>query len=141
MSLSTSPDPEDEDVDDSSSRGGVNVVSSVCESFYVAKGNDKRVLICLCYGLKDEIGLPLIDTNRDPWVSQAKDVRKPKLSDHIKPEILRRSCLKNDEREETNMIVENTKNVDWQHIHHFIRREWYVFWEYVFQFWTIDLNN
>ena len=91
MSLSTSPDPEDEDVDDSSSRGGVNVVSSVCESFYVAKGNDKRVLICLCYGLKDEIGLPLIDTNRDPWVSQAKDVRKPKLSDHIKPEILRRS--------------------------------------------------
>jgi hypothetical protein len=61
----------------------------VRESFYVSKGNDKSLLLCLCYGLKDAIGLQLIDTNRDPWLSQPKDVRKPKLSKHIKPDILR----------------------------------------------------
>ena len=51
MSRSSSDD-EDEEFEDSHSKGQV----SVSEAHYVAKGNDKRVLICLCIGLKDEKG-------------------------------------------------------------------------------------
>jgi hypothetical protein len=86
MSRSSSDD-EDEEFEDSHSKGQV----SVSEAHYVAKGNDKRVLICLCIGLKDEKGSAYIDVDGDPWDKQAADVRKPKLAEHLKPEIIRRS--------------------------------------------------
>ena len=87
----SSSDSEDEDVDDSSSKGQPGV--SVSKQHYVAKGNDKRILFCLCIGLKNANGGPLIDNEKDPWAKQPADVKKPKLADHLKPEILRRSAL------------------------------------------------
>jgi hypothetical protein len=80
---------DDDDEDDSSSHGQPDVSES--EKFYVSKGNDKRILICLCIGLKGADGQPLIDTDKDPWAKQAANVRKPKMAEHLKPEILRRS--------------------------------------------------
>jgi hypothetical protein len=74
----------DDDVDDSSSHGQ-------SEEFYISKGNNKRILNCLCIGLKGADGQPLIDPDKDPWAKQAADVRKPKMAEHLKPEILCRS--------------------------------------------------
>jgi len=82
-------DSDNNDDDDSSSHGQADVSES--EKFYVSKGNDKRILICLCIGLKGADGQPLINPDKDPWAKQAADVRKPNMAEHLKPEILCRS--------------------------------------------------
>jgi hypothetical protein len=51
------------------------------------------VFFCLCIGLKNANGGPLIDNEKDPWAKQPADVKKPKLADHLKPEILQQSAL------------------------------------------------
>jgi hypothetical protein len=54
----------------------------------------KCIIFCLCIlGLKNANGGPLIDNEKDPWAKQPADVKKPKLADHLKPEILQRSAL------------------------------------------------
>ena len=85
----SSYDSDNDDDDHSSSHGQPDVSES--EKFYVSKGNDKRILICLCIGLKGADGQPLINPDNDPWAKQAAGVRKPNMAEHLKPEILRRS--------------------------------------------------
>jgi hypothetical protein len=89
MSTSTN-DSDEEDVDDSSSRG---VYMSEAERYYISKGNDKRVFICLCIGAKDGMGKPIIDLETDPWAKQPAELKKPKQAEHVKPEIVRRATV------------------------------------------------
>jgi hypothetical protein len=37
-------------------------------------------------------GKPYIDPKKDPWSKQAADVRKPKMAENLKPEIMHRSA-------------------------------------------------
>lgn len=65
---------------------------SVSEKYYVDHGNDKRILIALCIGLKNASGNPLINNEKEPWSKHSSEIRKPKLKDHLYPEIICRSC-------------------------------------------------
>ena len=66
---------------------------SEAEKQYIAKGNKKLVLISMCIGLKKEVDVPFIDIEKDPWVKQNADVRKPRLTSHLRPEITRRGAI------------------------------------------------
>jgi hypothetical protein len=87
-----SDDSLDED-DTSSDENQTSVDISDAEKHYIAKGNDKRVLICMSIGLKKEADVPYIDIEKDPWVKQPADVKKPTLTTHLRPEIIRRGAI------------------------------------------------
>lgn len=66
---------------------------SESEKHYVSGSNDKRMLICISIGQKDNLAIDLIDVDSRPWSVQPSDIRKPRLYEHFKPGIPCRAKL------------------------------------------------
>ncbi len=50
---------------------------SLPQGIYEALGNSKKILVTLCFGLKNADGTPLIDIDSNPWCHEPKGVVKP----------------------------------------------------------------
>ena len=72
-----------------------DINSQDCETkrVYIASNQDKRLLVVLCIGLKNNHEQPLLDSNSDAWNAQPIDVRKPLRVEHYLSEVKRRGDL------------------------------------------------
>ena len=69
-----------------------NPSESSAEIFYVRNNQDKRLLLVLSLGLKDNKGDPLIKPDNEAWNAQPASVRKP-LREHYILKVKRQSEL------------------------------------------------